>query len=148
MRASGSRRVIHHLRFVEYLLTEQRTQETDGIQVYRPIEYLCELSLHPKESQTGSVAGLELDQHVHITVRREILSNDRTEEREASDSMPATEVGNRRLVNVNMAIHLVFQIHRTRRTILPGHRPRTSRTETVSPVDVTQIESVWADGRA
>ena len=51
------------------------------VQIDAVTEQAREFGLEVEEGQAGDVAGFELDQHVHVAVRTEVVPQDRAEER-------------------------------------------------------------------
>jgi hypothetical protein len=74
-----SRRIVH-LGFREHLFTEVAAQESWRVQVHLPAEEAAELFLDGKEAQPRNMSGLELDEHVHVAIRTEIVPENRAEQ--------------------------------------------------------------------
>jgi hypothetical protein len=87
----GSRRVILNSGLRQHAVPEVGAEELGGVELDALVEEVGELSLQAEEGQAGDVAGFELDEDVDIAVRAEVLAQDRAEEGEAADVVPATE---------------------------------------------------------
>ena len=63
-------------------------------QVYGETENLRKLHLQSREpDEPGGPAGLELDQHIDVAARREVLPEHAPEQAKGRDAVPTSEVG-------------------------------------------------------
>src|SRR5690349_960459 len=72
-------------------IAEVVAQEPRCVQVDAASENPRELILHGEEGETRRAPREELDEHVDIAVRPEIVAQDRSEERELPDAVTAAE---------------------------------------------------------
>ena len=73
------------------LVAEVAAEEARRVEVHLPAEDRRELRLHREEAEAGHEAGLELHQDVHVAFRREVVPQDRSEERQAPDVVAPAE---------------------------------------------------------
>jgi len=63
------------------------------MQVDLPTQEGREVVLEVHQRETGNVPGLELDEHVDVAVRSEVVAENRAKEGESPDVVAATEIG-------------------------------------------------------
>jgi hypothetical protein len=78
----------------ERSVAEVAAQKPRCVKVNPAAENLRQLFLHREEVEAWSVTGLELNDHIHVTVRPKIVAKYRAEEREPANVMPPTKVAN------------------------------------------------------
>src|SRR5690625_3349234 len=97
--ASG--RVIDRLDPAESMLSEDVVRalldRSARVEIDLSSQDLAEFLLEHEEPETGRPTRLELDHHVHIARRPEIVPQSRTEQLQPLDPVPAAELGDRRL---------------------------------------------------
>jgi hypothetical protein len=74
--------------------------------------------LHGEEGEARAVTGLELDEHVHVALGREVVPQDRPEEGETPDMVTPAEVGDRLSIERDLHGHVFDSITRPRRRTL------------------------------
>src|SRR5712691_8457783 len=94
--------VIQYLGLCQDGIPEIPAEKLRGIEVYLPSDKVGQLRFHVKKCETWHMAWLKLDEDINVTVRAEIIAQDRAEQRELVNMMSATEhfklmCGNRQL---------------------------------------------------
>ena len=82
MGTESARLDIHLLRFLQHLVTEVLAQRVRRVQVHAASQDPRQLLLHREEGESRGLSWLELDQDIDVAVRREVITQDRTEERQ------------------------------------------------------------------
>jgi hypothetical protein len=77
----GSRRVIEHGCLSGYVGPEVWAEPFPGVQIDRATDKRGQLLLNGEECQARYVAWLEVDQHVYVALRSEVVTQHRAEER-------------------------------------------------------------------
>jgi len=87
-RTALSWRDILNLGVGERSIAEVGAQKPCGVKINPAAEDCRQLFLHREEIEAWGVTGLELDDHVHVAVWPEIVTEYRAEESEPADVMP------------------------------------------------------------
>src|SRR5918911_200318 len=97
---------IEHLGLTYDRVPELRTQRRRGVQVHAPAEECGQLVLQGDEGEAGHMPGLELDQHVEIAVRAEVVgAQHRAEQGQPADMVLLTEAGERPVIHRDTGWH-------------------------------------------
>src|SRR6266568_8782336 len=120
---SSSSRFILDLGPGQHALADAVIQEALGHEVHRaPAEQARELLFHAVErDEAWDVFRVELHQHIDVTVRPEVLAQDRPEQRQLADMTTLAEVGQRSAVDGNP--------YRHERILARSNAPSTPREE-------------------
>jgi hypothetical protein len=85
-------RDIVRLRVPQHLVSEVRTQEAFGVEVYRSPEQCGKLPLYPCEpNKTHGTDRFEFYQNIDVAIRSEILAEHRSKKSQSPDVMLSTE---------------------------------------------------------
>src|SRR6266849_10601542 len=105
---TGSRCDILDNGFGLHALTEVGTEPLQGVEIDLAPKEIRQLLLHAEERETRNVVRIELDQHVDVTVRAEVVAQDRPEQRELTDVVATAEVRDLVLGNIHsVELHAV-----------------------------------------
>lgn len=87
-------------------VAEVAAQLVRSAQVDLTADHLGELTLHPGQAEvTRSLAGLELDQHVHVGIRPKVAAQHRPEQRQPADVIAAAELRDFLVVQHDLGTH-------------------------------------------
>src|SRR5882724_2115060 len=73
--------VIQYLGLFQDGIPEIPAEKLRGIEVYLPSDDVGQLHFHVKKCQTWHMAWLKLDEDINVTIRAEIIAQDRAEQR-------------------------------------------------------------------
>lgn len=108
-------------------LSEVARQKPRRIQIDLASDQLRELFFNCKESQAGSLAFLELDQHVDIAICGEVSAQDRAKQSQTANVAPAAERLELRSIDLHMCSHARERQHQLAGGIASAlNRPRGS----------------------
>jgi hypothetical protein len=83
------------------------------VQIHGPIKQPAQLLLHPEEPESRRPSGLELDQHVDVAARAEVVAQCGPENGEPTNAVLSAELGQSILIDR----HLRIQSTTCRRTL-------------------------------
>ena len=79
--------------FAENFVAEVGAQALGRVQIDLSLEELAQLVLEGDEAEARGAPRLELDEHVDVALRREVIAEDAPEQREADDAVAPEELG-------------------------------------------------------
>src|SRR5438552_7768574 len=88
----SSRLDIQVLCFGQHLVAKVLTELVRRLQISAPAQDVGELFLHREVGEAGGLALLELDKHIYVAIRREVVAEYRAEKGQAANMMAPAEV--------------------------------------------------------
>src|SRR5579885_3179981 len=91
-RTMVSWRDILNLGFCQRSIAEVSAQKGRRVEIHFPAKNFGEFALETEKLQARYESGIEFDEHIHVAAWLEVVTQDRSEQRQLADVMPAAKL--------------------------------------------------------